>query len=152
MTEQKIEQILIDKIQSAINDDSIQVIGSWQSLEKIRKATEVIGKSGYVSIKTYPRQYETFTIPECTMQVDVTVCIRADVDYDGITYLEKSEQILNVLYRYQKSFTSYRDDFIIEDEFKPVGFRLDSGDCGIDKDKCLWTVTQSCTIMGIIHS
>lgn len=151
MTEKKIEDILIEKIKTAIDDDSIQIIGSWTTLDNIRKAVEDGEKSGYISVKTYPRAYESYTNPECTINVELTVNIRADIDYDGKTYLDMSEKILNVLYHYQKTYDNVYNDFLIEGEYTPVGFRLDSGDCGIDKENCLWTVSQNCVFFGIIE-
>lgn len=43
--------------------------------------------AGILTVKVYPRQYETPTIPDGSMQVDVGLVSRTDVDWQGTGWL-----------------------------------------------------------------
>lgn len=155
MIEQKIEKIVIDKFSnalSAVGIDDIQIVGAWQP----SKGDEVKGledgtKAGLLTVKTYPRQYETPTIPDGMMQVDVVLVSRADVDWQGTNWLSATDAVNDVLQAWQKTYDAYKTDFEIEDEFMPTGFNIAGGDCGLDKANGVWTYTQSFNLFGVIN-
>lgn len=154
MTEQKLEKIVLDKFQSALSAigvDSIQFIGAWQPADDGDiKALEDGTKAGAVAVKALPRTYETPTIPDAQIQVQVALTMRADVDYKGLGYLAVTEAMQNVTHRWQKSYSDCESDFAISGDFQPTGFTIDSGDVGLDKENCVWSFSQAFTIYGII--
>lgn len=68
MTEQKIEKIVLDKLEAALSAEgitSLQFIGAWQPTEDGDvKALEDGQKAGVVAVKVTPRSYDTPTIPD----------------------------------------------------------------------------------------
>lgn len=91
MIEQKIEKIVVDKLSSALSAagiGDIQVMGAWQPAEGDGvKGLEDGTMAGILTVKVYPRQYETPTIPDGSMQVDVGLVSRTDVDWQGTGWL-----------------------------------------------------------------
>ena len=136
---------------SAANVDGIQLIGAWQSTtDEQLKAYEDGRAIGVLGVKVYPRQYETPTIPDGSMQVDVSLTIRAEVDTKGMTWLSATEAIQSTLQTWQRSYADYRPVFSIEGEFLPTGFNIAGGDCGLDKSTDTWQFTQSFNLYGVI--
>lgn len=155
MTEQKIEKILVDYLSEAVAaaGANIQVVGVLQpTVGEDVKGVEDGSAEGLLVVKAYPRQYETFTSVYCTVQLDVTLTVRSDADYNGRTYLDVTEGVVNALHRVQKSFQQFSQRFEIEGEWDAVGFRMDGGDCGLDKENCVWQYTQSVAVDGIIQN
>lgn len=155
MTEQKIEKIILDKFEAALQTagiSNIQLMGAWQpSDDGDIKALEEGTKTGVLGVKVYPRTYETPTIPDGTFQVDVSLTVRAEVDSTGKDYLEITEAVSNVVHAWQKAYINYATDFAIEDEFQPTGFNIESSDVGLDKENCVWQFSQSFNLQGIIN-
>lgn len=153
MTEQKIEKIVVDKMSNALSAAGItdvQVMGAWQPDDYV-KGLEDESLAGALAVKVLPRQYETPTIPDGQMQVDLALTMRAEVDSTGTSWLSASEVISGVLQAWQKAYASYRTDFNIEGEFMPTGFNIAGGDCGLDKQTDVWIYTQSFNLYGIIN-
>lgn len=155
LTEQKIEKIVIDKLESALSAEditSLQFIGAWQPSEEYDvKALEDGRKAGVVAVKVAPRSYDTPTIPDGQFNVQITLTMRAEADATGRSYLNATDVISSVTHKWQKSYGDYATDFAIEDEFQPTGYNLDSGDVGLDKENCVWTFQQNFTLYGIIN-
>lgn len=156
MTEQKIEKIVLDKLESALSAegiDGLQFIGTWQPSEEGEvKALEDGTKIGAVAVKVLPRVYDTPTIPDGQFQVQMTLTMRAEIDNTGKTYLDVTDVMSSVTHKWQKSYSEYAQDFMIQNEFQPTGFNLDSGDVGIDKENCVWSFSQAFTLYGIIET
>ena len=111
MTEQKIEKIVIDKFESALSavgGDMLQFIGAWQPAgEGEVKSLEDGAKVGAVAVKVLPRIYDTPTIPDGQIQVQVSWTMRADVDCNGKSYLDVTEALQAITHRWQKSYNDY---------------------------------------------
>lgn len=154
MTEQKIEKIILDKFNETFatsNVNGYQLIGAWQAVEDGQvKAIEDGTSKIILGVKVYPRSYSTPTIPDGQFQVDISLTVRAEVDSTGKDYLEVTQLVSNILHTWQKSYQAYSIDFYIEDEFKPTGFNIESGDVGLDKEACIWQYTQTFNLYGII--
>ena len=89
MIEQAIEQRIISKIADALSRAGIadiQIVGQLQSAEEL-KAVEEADTGGTIVVKASPRSYSTPTIPTCSVGVEIAAVIRADKDYNGLTYL-----------------------------------------------------------------
>ena len=155
MTEQKIEKIVIDKFKSAFEEhdmNDVQLVGTWQVAEEGSiKAFEDKAATGILAVKVYPRTYETPTIPDGQFQVDISLIVRADMDTTGQGYLAMTQIVSDILHSWQKSYASYSQDFMIEDEFQPTGFNLESGDVGLDKEARIWQYTHTFNLYGIIQ-
>lgn len=77
--------------------------------------------------------------------------MRADVDKGGANYLDVSDRTSKVLQGWQDKFSAAKTAFDVERGFCTTGFRLDGGDCGMDRDACVWQLSQNFTIYGIIQ-
>jgi hypothetical protein len=148
MVEQKIEKIVIDKLNDALEGVQVQFIGMWQT-DDGEKACEN-GASAVVAVKAYPRAYDTPTIPDASIAVDISLAVRSDVDFGGLTYLDLTTKIQEVLQTWQLTFDDSHTEFSIEGEFDETGFNLIGGDCGIDRENKVWQFNQSFTVYGII--
>lgn len=91
-----------------------------------------------LGVKAYPRQFETPTVPDGSIQVDVSLTMRAEVDFNGAKWLAVVEAITNLLQKWQKSYQNYAPDFRIENEFEPTGYNIAGGDCGLDAANRIW--------------
>lgn len=153
MLEKDIEQKVIDKIASAFADNAIngiQIVGAWQTVDVDQlKAHEETGK-GACTVKVYPRQYATPTIADASMQIDVNLLVRSDVDTRGADFLQVTEALASIFQTWQHSYSNYHDDFVIADRFEPTGYQQDGGDIGNDSANGIWTYSMSMTLNGVI--
>ena len=150
LIEAQIENIVITKLRTALSDyDNVSVVGTWQpttgndvkGLED--KPVAVIG------VKAFPRSYETPTVPSAEIQIEVSMAVRSDVDFNGTNYLGLTEKISDVFQDWQNDFGNLTD-FNIEGKFDVTGFNLTGGDCGLDRDNSLWQYVQGLTVYGIV--
>lgn len=129
------------------DNDSVLVIGTWQTSDGVKgnddKPTAVI------SVKAFPRMYETPTIPSTEIQLAVSMAVRSDVDFNGIDYLGLTEKISDVFQDWQNDFSNL-SVFNIDGKFDVTGFNLTGGDCGLDRDTKCWQYVQGFTIYGIV--
>ena len=152
MTEQTIESKMIEHLQTAtsgLDGVSLQYIGTWQTAQSV-KALEQSDADGIIAVKCMPRTYATPTIPDGSFQVIVSLSMRADADANGTQYLAVTDAVSSCIHRWQKSFNDYSTAFAIADEFQPTGYNIESGDCGLDADKCIWTYETSVNLYGVI--
>lgn len=152
MTEQKIESLMLAYLETAtsgLDGVSLQLIGAWQASPGV-KALESGEVDGIISVKCFPRTYETPTIPDGSFQLSVFLTMRADLDADGQRYLAVTDAISTALHKWQKSYSDYAADFAVEGEFTPTGYNIESGDCGLDADRCIWTYQATLLLYGII--
>lgn len=155
MIEQKIEKIVIDKIDAALKAadvTSFQIVGAWQTAvgDEQLKALEDSHAENFIGIKVSPRQYETPTIPDGSFLVSLSLATRAEMDKQGANWLAATEVISNLLQSWQSKFSTFQNDFVVEDEFLPSGFNLAGGDCGLDQASYVWQYTQTFNIYGVI--
>ena len=153
MTEKTIEALMIGHLQTAtsgLENVSLQFLGAWQPANDV-KALEESGADGIIAVKCMPRSYETPTIPDGSFQIIVSLSLRADTDSNGQGYLAVTDAVSACLHRWQKSYAAYADDFAVANEFQPTGFNIESGDCGFDADKAIWTYTVTVNLYGIIQ-
>lgn len=154
MTEQKIERIVIDELAHALSSDGVegvQSIGAWQTgTDGSLKAFEGGTARGVLAVKVAPRTYDTPTIPDAVMQVDVSLTMRADLDGDGSSWLSATDAIVQRMQLWQDGYSDYAQTFALSGEFTPTGFNLIGGDCGLDRDACTWNYSQSFNLHGIV--
>lgn len=154
MTEQKIEQIIINELSGALaaaDITNVQTIGAWQtSNDDSLKAFEDGRAHGVLAVKAYPRTYETPTIADCAIQVDISLTMRADIDKTGAEWIAATDAISRKTHLWQKSYNDYAPTFAVEGEFEPTGYNIAGGDCGLDRSSGTWQFSQSLNLYGII--
>lgn len=152
MIEKELEKIVIDRVKETLENNGItdfQMIGVWQDEDCIKG--EENESPIIVAVKATPRTYETPTIPDAQIQIELSLAVRSDVDYSGKTYIDVSSLISDLFQNWQNNYSKGNEDFTIQDTFFYTGFNLDGGDCGIDRDNCIWQYSQTFTIYGVIR-
>lgn len=98
MIEQQIENRVIGKVASALSATgiSVQYARQLQATEGV-KALENSSSDVFVIAKASPRSYSTATIPTCQIPVSLNVLVRADVDYNGVNYLDVTSKVMDIL-------------------------------------------------------
>lgn len=158
MVEQLIEKIIIDKIEAALADASIegvQILGAWQPVTDAAadpKSIEEPGARGYISIKVGSRGYDKFLDAEGALDVRLELNMRAEADAKGGDYLAVTRIVCAVIQAWHRSFSVGEMDFNIPDKFLYTGFRMDAGLPGIDRTHCVWTWIQPFVITGIFQT
>ena len=104
-----------------------------------------------LGVKAFPRTYETPTIPHAEIQIQMSLAVRSDMDYNGRDYLAITTMLSNMLQKWQSDFSTVDNDFAISNQFNPTGFQLTGGDCGLDRDANIWQWSQTISIYGIIQ-
>lgn len=151
MTEQKIEKLMVERFEEILEGTGIQVIGTLQPT-LLEKAEEESSKMGVVVVKVSPREYETPTVPTCRMNCAISVSLRADKDFNGRTYLEVCDTIINELERFQKCLHDVHELYSIPDEFNVTGFLLGQGQTSIDQTNKTWNYIHNYTVYGILDN
>lgn len=153
MVEQKLEKRAMEKIEAALQAagvSTIQVVGSLQP-EPGQKMVEKADADGVVVLKASPRSYSSPTIPTCEIAVGVNATIRADVDYNGMKYLDVAGKIMDVLQRWQRCYDDTHGDFTVEGEFDCTGFQLDAGQFSFDRSEKIWQYSHQMTLFGVVQ-
>lgn len=154
MIESDIEEKVIDVLKDLFHEhnynDDIQIVGCWKPSDNNNIKGEEDSDLCVIGVKTLPRSYETPTIQYASITTIISMAVRSDVDFTGINYLEITSRISNVLQRWQNNFQEAENSFKTIDGFEFTGFELNGGDCGMDKENCVWQFQQSFTIYGII--
>ena len=101
-------------------------------------------------IKVDPCSYETPTIPDAQFNITVSLVTSSATDYNGKTYSDITDKLESVFQYWQKTYTNYHEDFLIENKFEPTGYQLTGGAYSLDKDKYTWTYVRTFTLYGII--
>lgn len=152
MIEQEIESKLVDLIKSeldAVDMVDVQYVSAWSpALGDAIKGQED-KHSNMVVVKAYPRSYDTPTIPTATLRIDINVLSMVDACANGSDYLKASSAIMSMLQRWQTMIACTNDAFKFDD-FNPAGFRIASGDCGLDKSTGVWNCTYTIEIYGAV--
>lgn len=150
LIEAQIENIVVEKLREVLsNYEGVVVDGTWQPSGELELKGSEEKPTAVIGVKAFPRSYETPTIPDTEIQIEVSVAVRSDVDFNGLNYLGITEKISDVFQQWQNDFSSLVD-FNIEGKFDVTGFNLTGGDCGIDRDNKCWQYVQGLTVYGIV--
>ena len=152
MIEQQIENRVIEKVTSALSATgaNVQYAGQLQATEGV-KALENANSDVFIIAKASPRSYSTATIPTCQIGVTLNVLVRADVDYNGVNYLDVTSKVMDILENWQKCYDDTHEDFTLSGEFECSGYRLDSGNFTLDSTGKTWQYSHSMTILGVVQ-
>lgn len=127
LIEQQIEKQAVQKIEAILsqgNFGSFQVYGTLQpeTLKAVEGDADIV-----VVVKIQPRAYQTATTPICQIEGTVSLVVRADVDYNGHTYLDVCDSMMTQFETWQKCLDDAHEDFAVEGRFQVAGFQLGSG-------------------------
>ena len=131
MVEQKIEDAVLAKLEAALPGLDAQYAGQLNA-DQFVKGLESGVKPVIIMAKSAPRQYTSPTIPTCQIEVTVNVLARADLDWNGMKYLDVISKATSVLEQWQKCLQDTHEDFSFENEFRCVGFQLGGGQYSFD--------------------
>ena len=132
MIEQKLEKVMVDRLEELLDGYSIQVCGTLQPSMFDVKGEEEDGKKGVLVVKFSPREYTSPMTPECQLNCALSFTLRADVDYNGKNYLEVCDLIMNELEKFQKCLYDVHQEYSLPNEFNATGFKLGSGQTSVD--------------------
>ena len=149
MIEADLEKIVVDSFKAVLNGYDTQIYGTWQTSDNGIKSEEEEGVRSILTVKAFPRSYQTPTIPDASFSFQVALVVRSDIDFNGKDYIGITNLVSAKMQEWQKSYGSYSQVFTT-DNFEPTGFQLDGGDCGIDKTNYVWSYVQNFTVYGII--
>ena len=144
----------MDKLEAALTEagiTTIQFVGSLQASDDVLKAVEQEDSNGIVVVKASPRMYGSPTIPTCQVTIGVNATIRADVDYNGMTYLEVAGKLMDVLQHWQRCYIDTHEDFTVEGEFDCTGYELDAGSFSFDRSEKIWQYSHQMTLFGVVQ-
>ncbi len=147
MIEQEIEHRLADILSAELSaDESTQIIGVWST--GTEKGVET-NAANFVTLKVYPRSYDTPTIPTCIVRCDLRVISRVEADSTGADYLALTEKIMALVQSWQSDMDKVQEDFSVSG-FSPAGFRIAQGDCGADKQSGTWQFSTQIEVHGVV--
>lgn len=150
MIEADLETKICEKLAgvlSAAGLDDIQTCASFQVADI--KAVQESSKNAYLTVKASPRSYATPTVPTCTIDVEVLLAVRADIDYNGRMYIDIADALMTQYERWQKCDGEAHDDFTTAD-FDITGFVLGMGSTAVDSNVVTFTYTHAFTVYGVV--
>lgn len=152
MIEQQIEDRVLGKVANALSATGINVqyTGQLKGTDGV-KALENADSDVFIIAKSSPRSYSTATIPTCQIGVTLNVLVRADIDYNGVNYLDVTSKVMDILENWQKCYDDTHEDFTLSGEFECSGYRLDNGNFTLDSTGKTWQYSHSMTILGVVQ-
>lgn len=150
MLEKDLEEKIKAKLTTVLDCDEIQFLGTWAPVDAESLKAEENTTAGYCVVKVSPRQYQTPTIPTATIDVEISLVVRADVDFNGQSYLDLTDKLMTQYEIWQKCLDDAHVDFSTDD-FEVTGYVLGNGSNGIEKSQILWTYEHSMTIYGVVQ-
>ena len=152
MIEADIEKRVVEKFKELFTEngiDNVQVSGSFDISDI--KATQESGKTSYLVVKVDPRSYGSPTLPETTLDIGFNLIVRADVDFNGKTYLDLCDILMTQMEIWQKCMNEAHDFFTLP-EFEMTGFVLNKGTTGIDPTATTFQYNHTFTVYGVVQN
>lgn len=153
MIEQNLEDAVISKIEGVLRESGIenfQLAGQLQATDGV-KGIEQANADVIIIAKSAPRSYSTPTIPTCQIDIQLSVFVRADIDFNGMKYLDVTSKIMDVLQHWQRCYDDTHEDFTVPNEFDCTGFQLGSGTFTLDSSGKVWQYQHNMTIYGVVQ-
>ena len=145
MIEHNIEKSIIDRLTAVLKDagiQNVQMAGQLQAVEDV-KGLEDNESDVIIVVKSSPRSYATPTIPTCQIGVEVKALVRADVDFNGMTYLDVTDRLMGVFQHWQKCYPDTHYDFTVPSRFECSGFQLGAGNFSLDPSGKVWQYSHN---------
>ena len=153
MIEQNIEDAVIAKIDGVLRQagiENFQLAGQLQATDGV-KGLEQANADVIIIAKSSPRSYSTPTIPTCQIDIQLSVLVRADIDFNGMKYLDITDKIMNTLQHWQRCMEDTHEDFTVLNEFECTGFQLGSGTFTLDASGKVWQYQHNMTVYGVVQ-
>lgn len=154
MIELELENRIVDLLErSMLNTewkDKVQILTCWRNNEQM-KGQECSDKSAYITVRVNPREYDTPTIPDAQIQVQLSLTVLADSDCFGDQYMVLTELMTNMLQEFQNSHDKATEAFSLEGKFLTTGFQITGGGVGMDSSTMTWQFQQSFSLYGIVR-
>lgn len=148
MIEKDIEKTLQDKCLAALETAGVTIhpISPLSSIaaEQIEKSTA----DGFLVVSVQPRSYDTPMVPSCTISATVSLLVRAEmveVEFGALT-----EKLINLFDRWQACLDDVHTPFST-DAFQLAGFRLGSGEIGVDHASRTYTYSHTLDFIGVVQ-
>lgn len=148
MIEKDIEKTLQDKCLAAIETKGVRIhpISPLSSIaaEQIEKSTA----DGFLVVSVQPRSYDTPMVPTCTITATVSLLVRAEmteVDFGSLV-----EKLVNLFDRWQACLEDVHTPFS-SDAFQLAGFRLGSGEIGVDHASRTYNYSHTLDFIGVVQ-
>ena len=148
MIEKDIEQTLQAKCLAALETKGVTIhpISPLSSIagEQIEKSTA----DGFLVVSVQPRSYDTPLVPSCTISATVSLLVRAEmteIDFGALV-----EKLINLFDRWQACLDDVHTPFSSE-AFQLAGFRLGSGEIGIDHASRTYTYSHTLDFIGVVQ-
>lgn len=152
IVEQEIESRLVSAFAAKFAEANlnIQVAGLLNNSDEL-KGAEKADVDGVMIVKAKPRAYSTPTNPECQIEVDVSVTLRADRDYNGKCFIDVFCLLIDMFQQWQRCLDDAHEMFTIENAFTCTGYVLNDGDTGTEVSGKTWNYTHGMTVYGVIE-
>lgn len=148
MIEKDIEQTLQAKCLAALTTDGVTIhpISPLSSIagEQIEKSTA----DGFLVVSVQPREYDTPMVPTCKISATVSLLVRAEmteVDFGALV-----EKLISLFDRWQACLDDVHTPFSTE-VFQLAGFRLGSGEIGVDHASRTYTYSHTLDFIGVVQ-
>lgn len=150
--EQTLENRIVEHFEAAFAEAhiNVQVMGVLQNVAEGLKGVEREDADGVMVVKARPRSYQTPSIPECQIQVDVSFTCRADKDFGGKTFADAFALLIGEFQNWQRCMDDAHTMFTVDGAFDCSGYALNEGDTFTDKAGKNWTYIHSMTIYGVV--
>lgn len=148
MIEKDIEQTLQSKCLAALETKGVTIhpISPLSSIasEQIEKSTA----DGFLVVSVQPREYDTPMVPSCKISATVSLLVRSEmteVDFGALV-----EKLINLFDRWQACLDDVHTPFST-DAFQLAGFRLGSGEIGVDHASRTYTYSHTLDFIGVVQ-
>lgn len=148
MIEKDIEKTLQDKCLAAVETKGVRIhpISPLSSIaaEQIEKSTA----DGFLVVGVQPRSYDTPMVPSCTISATVSLLVRAEmteIDFGSLV-----EKLVNLFDRWQACLEDVHTPFSTA-SFQLAGFRLGSGEIGVDHASRTYTYSHTLDFIGVVQ-
>jgi hypothetical protein len=148
MIEKDIEKTLQDKCLAALETRGVRIhpISPLSSIaaEQIEKSTA----DGFLVVSVQPRSYDTPMVPSCTISATVSLLVRAEmteIDFGSLV-----EKLVNLFDRWQACLDDVHGPFSTA-SFQLAGFRLGSGEIGVDHASRTYTYSHTLDFIGVVQ-
>lgn len=148
MIEKDIEQTLQSKCLAALETKGVTIhpISPLSSIaaEQIEKSTA----DGFLVVSVQPRSYDTPMVPSCTISATVSLLVRAEmteIDFGSLV-----EKLVNLFDRWQARLEDVHTPFSTA-SFQLAGFRLGSGEIGVDHASRTYTYSHTLDFIGVVQ-
>ena len=124
--ESQVEQQLQKEFAKLTELDTYQIMQSRQVNEDGSRNEDDVSKSGIIMITTGFRQHDQFSLSPITLQANITVITRTEIDYTSAKHEKAVEAIANLL-SYWHKFPQPMTTALTTEKFAVGELRIDGG-------------------------